>query len=234
MGRATKIFSSVNWKYALGEILLLVIGILLAVQINNWNTNRGALKNEAVVLNRLKNEITSNQKELIFRDRANEGREATFKFIDSLLSLKTLSYDGKLKAINLPRIDFPFVPVQSTYEEMHNTGLIYRLSNDSIRNSIVEYYRELSEITNEINKQNRIINEQFMLPNFLKLRENIARKIFRGSLQETDISWLDRPKDKEDYISFILYYRLIMTTETYYLDIVKTKNDEILEMLSDY
>ena len=27
-------------KYAIGEILLVVIGILIALQINNWNQNR--------------------------------------------------------------------------------------------------------------------------------------------------------------------------------------------------
>ena len=27
-------------KYALGEVLLIVIGILIAVSINNWNRNR--------------------------------------------------------------------------------------------------------------------------------------------------------------------------------------------------
>ena len=28
------------FKYAIGEIILVMIGILLALQVNNWNTNR--------------------------------------------------------------------------------------------------------------------------------------------------------------------------------------------------
>ncbi len=28
------------FKYAIGEIILVVIGILIALQINNWNENR--------------------------------------------------------------------------------------------------------------------------------------------------------------------------------------------------
>ena len=31
-------------KYAIGEIVLVVIGILIALQINNWNENRKASK----------------------------------------------------------------------------------------------------------------------------------------------------------------------------------------------
>ncbi|NNF33992.1 MAG: hypothetical protein HKN68_07780, partial [Saprospiraceae bacterium] len=32
--------SSKYFKYAIGEILLVVIGILIALQVNNWNENR--------------------------------------------------------------------------------------------------------------------------------------------------------------------------------------------------
>ena len=33
-------------RYAIGEIVLVVIGILIALQINNWNQNRIQLKQE--------------------------------------------------------------------------------------------------------------------------------------------------------------------------------------------
>ena len=36
------------FKYAIGEIFLVVFGILIALQINNWNENRKAENNEIV------------------------------------------------------------------------------------------------------------------------------------------------------------------------------------------
>ena len=38
------------FKYAIGEILLVVIGILIALQINNWNEQRKANKQELLLL----------------------------------------------------------------------------------------------------------------------------------------------------------------------------------------
>lgn len=48
--------------YAIGEIFLVVIGILLALQVNNWNNNRINSKLEKEYINRLSNEIKSDLK----------------------------------------------------------------------------------------------------------------------------------------------------------------------------
>lgn len=40
-------------KYAIGEILLVVIGILIAIQVNNWNEERKTDKQFKVIINRL-------------------------------------------------------------------------------------------------------------------------------------------------------------------------------------
>ena len=38
-------------KYAIGEIILVVIGILIALQVNNWNEKRKDIKMEKTGLN---------------------------------------------------------------------------------------------------------------------------------------------------------------------------------------
>ena len=49
------------FKYAIGEIVLVVIGILIALQINNWNENRINTVEEKTILIALQMEISENQ-----------------------------------------------------------------------------------------------------------------------------------------------------------------------------
>lgn len=41
------------FKYAIGEIILVVIGILIALSINNWNEDRKKAKQEAFYISQL-------------------------------------------------------------------------------------------------------------------------------------------------------------------------------------
>ncbi len=52
------------FKYAMGEILLVMAGILLALQINNWNEERKSSIKEEVNLKSLKSEMMSSLEEL--------------------------------------------------------------------------------------------------------------------------------------------------------------------------
>ncbi|WP_223033784.1 DUF6090 family protein [Hanstruepera marina] len=58
-GKTSKYF-----KYAIGEIVLVVIGILIALQINNWNENRKLENSKHKLLLALKNELVNNKNEL--------------------------------------------------------------------------------------------------------------------------------------------------------------------------
>lgn len=51
--------------YAIGEIVLVVIGILIALQINNWNENLNKERQEQEILNNLKQDFEYNRSELL-------------------------------------------------------------------------------------------------------------------------------------------------------------------------
>lgn len=61
MSRFRKILKGVNWKYSIGEVLLIVIGILVALALNNWKEEQD-LKNEEIEI--LKELVMSLQNDL--------------------------------------------------------------------------------------------------------------------------------------------------------------------------
>src|SRR6056297_3325216 len=50
--------------YAIGEIILVVFGILIALQINNWNERQKDFAKEQLILKQLRSEYTSNLNQL--------------------------------------------------------------------------------------------------------------------------------------------------------------------------
>ena len=66
-------------KYALGEIILVVIGILIALQINNWNENRLQQKQLLAVYERTLTDIENDIQELTVSVESHDSIEYIFK-----------------------------------------------------------------------------------------------------------------------------------------------------------
>ena len=72
------------FKYAIGEIVLVVIGILIALQINNWNDRRIAQENALAVTKRLLTETRNNKKELTsYILRVEKAKKCAFQLLKS-------------------------------------------------------------------------------------------------------------------------------------------------------
>ena len=72
------------FKYAIGEILLVVIGILIALSINNWNNSRIEAEREQTVLRNLRSDFNENITEL---NRIYEGTEQSYRSSVRLLEI---------------------------------------------------------------------------------------------------------------------------------------------------
>jgi hypothetical protein len=130
-------------KYAIGEIVLVVIGILIALQINNWNESRKETIQEQFILKRLRTDITSDlsqvSNEIVLIDKNSE----ELKFcIDVILQKKEASisvFRDNLKSIlNLNS----FNQNKTTFDNIISSGQIEYIKNQNLTDSITKYYND--------------------------------------------------------------------------------------------
>jgi len=126
-------------KYAFGEIILVVIGILIAVQINNWNTEVQIRKLEEKYLTEIRNNLQLDLPDVHFNIDFNEQRLKSNEFVLSYLN-KEIDYSDSLK-YHFSNLMFTArtLPNTSAFENLKARGLEI-ISNDSLRQSITTLY----------------------------------------------------------------------------------------------
>jgi hypothetical protein len=127
-------------RYAIGEILLVVIGILIALQVNNWNENRKEQKQEIQIYTELESELLQNKKEILNTITKQKKRiKSTQSLIYDIVKKEPYSstiYNRFVTASD----EFQIIPETSAYEGLKNIGLQI-LSNDSLRIRITNLYQ---------------------------------------------------------------------------------------------
>lgn len=124
--------------YAIGEIILVVIGILIALQINNWNETRQIKKVEKEILYVLLEDLNSAKS---YSAQYIENEQSYLDIIEKVLhydSIKTvLNNNNTIEYFNKAFWDFEIkIPVINTYSDLKNAGKIAIIQNDSIRDRL--------------------------------------------------------------------------------------------------
>ncbi|NND77820.1 MAG: hypothetical protein HKN39_06520 [Flavobacteriales bacterium] len=134
-------------KYAIGEIVLVVIGILIALSINNWNQQR-IENNKSVELLKgitkdLRTDIANHDRmsihyenRIAFFDRHMVKTDFSSTSIDTILAL----FDGSTGFFNV---------TDQSYQKVKNLGISMISQNDSLTDRINIYYT-LSKETTEL------------------------------------------------------------------------------------
>jgi hypothetical protein len=132
------------FKYAVGEIVLVVIGILIALAISNWNSKRNQKNINHQFLVKLSKELDQNIDRSILMDSIRGGFKNRYISADSVLKILN-------KGITIEDLDFitsepryftaPFNLNTNIFEELKNTGSLYAIGSDSLVSSIQEYYQ---------------------------------------------------------------------------------------------
>ena len=141
-------------RYAVGEIALVVIGILIALQINNWNDDRKDKKSERAYLLNIKNDllrdVASLEDHIINRKEKVNAARNILKLMDSNNSFDLIKLN---EDFNMMVLIGYFKPNNVTIEELINSGNVNIISNDSIKNQLLNlefaYKSNLESIDHE-------------------------------------------------------------------------------------
>ena len=126
------------FKYAIGEILLVVIGILIALQINNWNENKKQRNQELHYLKNIQTDVQMNIAHIdAYIATRNDAAAAASKILEHYEGKPILDYEAfASEAISIYTWR-KFFQINNTFQELMNSGNLALIANDSIKNTLL-------------------------------------------------------------------------------------------------
>ena len=222
--------------YVLGELVLIVAGIIIAVQLNNVNTNRKLRDSERLYLDRLVSDLKSDL--------------SRFNFLDSMNNLSLTECEALLEDIQQPltkkqKLDivsqgflnfYSLNPNTSTYDEMVNTGKLYTTSSPAIRAKIIYYYNNLEkDITYFQNGNARV--KLYMDGEDMRDYWLLKRRIYNDlPAPNSEFAWLSKtssPEWKAFETTLYIYQSSLKKNKVRLINLQKTAESAISALQED-
>lgn len=196
------------FKYATGEIFLVMIGILLALQVNNWNDKRKKNEEETQYYFKLLEDFELEKKQI---ESIQNSIELSIKNINELMldfdaGNRTRNYLVN-KFVSSVRRDI-YVPLNKTFEELIYSGNLNIIGDQRIKNALIQYDSDMKSNIAVIQKN----------------RDEFVKEVF-----EFTNSSLDFGMQEIDFVNELLFPEVIGTLPKD--DWTKDKNSEIYKNL---
>ena len=211
-------------KYAIGEIILVVLGILIALQINSWNEKRGDYLKKEVYILRLTNDLAKDTVGLAKYVKVCEKEIRNWRNIEKQLQKPNATVDS---IVNIFITFFSYVPQlghpnNATFESMLSTGDIDLFEEDHMV-MLMDFYfnmdRTYSNISTYSSTTDSKMQEVYKEFGFLRMsnKTSLIYKKMRGELDEA--------KFLRTYYNLVRYnaYRMNYFKQDAYYKLVATK-----------
>jgi hypothetical protein len=212
-GKTTRYF-----KYAIGEIILVVIGILIALGINNWNNERQLKTNNKVFLNKMLKDLDANEKRLtrIVYDTLVQNQPASLeeavKASDSILRLTYIglneSHFNYLMSSRFSSGGSILNLNDNTFSELTNTGKLYTLGSETLVEAITAYYKRV-----EREAAYNLVNNKYVSDGFEKFEDGFGKLMMDYHFETINFNLKNYPfytdKNSKEYKDFQIAMILI-------------------------
>ncbi len=142
--------------YAIGEIVLVVIGILIALYINNWNESNSKNKVANNYINNIQLELNSDLRNFEQYKSLNENQ------INQINDLLIALINDNINNVNEEELIFklmdayrpyPFAPKTATYTDMVTSGKMEFIKTIDLRQKIISHYTFLEQTKSHIDRE---------------------------------------------------------------------------------
>ena len=230
-------------KYGIGEVVLVVLGILLALQVNNWNEKRKLIKEEKKTLLSFHNEVSNNlnilERSIVEKQKIIEANNEILKYIgpnEKWLSEESL--DSLMYHITVS--GWIFVPEDGVLNEIINSGKLSIIQDEKIKNEVASLPQLLSLILEE-DRLYRDDLHQYFLP-FLSKNYKLRNITSHRELLEHSKSDLGKSKFKNNSEELLnnAEFENILTIQSIWIKFSidmcinqKSKYEEIQRLIED-
>lgn len=147
--------------YAFGEIALVMIGILLALQVNNWNEGQKARVKEKAFLVRLHSDLVADTLYLGNRlEEVENGRAQIYEFIHEIYKTQNTEEEFKHLFSLQSVISKNLVMQTSTFEELKYAGLVSIIQNEELKIALIDLYREYQVVAEHFTEINNFTSRE--------------------------------------------------------------------------
>jgi len=239
-------------RYAIGEIMLVVIGILIALAINNWNEDRKLRNQEMVYLHNLKDDIHAQLNMLNiyinFEDVIIDQTNDIIKHYE--LNDGFNNMDSIFPKLNDLSVRWTFSNANTTLLQMLNSNQINIIQNTQLKENLIAFNQQIDLFANNTNINNTNLIDNFSTPTFIKLgsyasygnsdrmveRFNdfypfVTNKVTDNELKNISTRIINEPKNKLEFINKVVYRNTLSSLQKSGNKGLKEKAEQILLMI---
>jgi len=197
-------------KYAIGEIILVVIGILIALYLNNLNESsknnqlenaylRGVLKNIDVDINELNDNLKKDSLKFI-----------NYTILQKAFNDEAIRSDKRLME-NAVLASFGYYGFNSNrivFDDLVSSGKLNLIQSDSIRLSIMDYYQKTENFENNStsNTQEFMIHQRAAINGKIGIHTILETRAYKkeliGVVNDLDFSFFNKDTNEEEVKEF--------------------------------